>query len=138
MKIKDIEYFVETAQAASISEAAQRLYITQPSLTKAIQRLEGEIGVPLFLRRQDGVSLTEAGHQILPQARQILEFYQEWLQLGSQNALNGLEIYISRAFSDMFLPRILVQFRQRYPELPVRFEATRNPELFLSDRKSVV
>ncbi len=132
MKIKDIEYFVETAQAASISEAAQRLYITQPSLTKAIQRLEGEIGVPLFLRRQDGVSLTEAGHQILPQARQILEFYQEWLQLGSQNALNGLEIYISRAFSDMFLPRILVQFRQRYPELPVRFEATRNPELFLS------
>ena len=132
MKIKDLEYFVEAAQAASISEAAQRLYIAQPSLTKAIQRLEQEIGVPLFLRSRDGITLTEVGRQILPQARQVLKFHREWLQLGSQNALKGLEVYVGRSFSDMFLPRILVQFRRRYPELPVRFEATRNPEHFLS------
>lgn len=130
--MKDLEYFVETTQATSISEAAQKLYITQPSLTKAIQRLEREIGVPLFLRRRNGIVLTEAGRQILPQARQVVGYHREWLQLGSKNALKGLEIYVGRSFSDMFLPRILVQFRQRYPELPISFKVVRNPDTFLS------
>ena len=132
MKIKDLEYFITIAQSSSISEAAQRLYIAQPSLTKAIQRLEEEIGAPLFDRRRDGVTLTEAGRKILPQARQVVEYYTEWLSLGRQNELKGLNIYVGRAFSDMFLPRILINFRQRYPELPINFQTIRNPDSFIS------
>jgi len=132
MKIKDLEYFIVTTQSSSISEAAEKLYIAQPSLTKAIQRLEREIGVPLFDRRRDGVVLTDAGQKILPQARQMVEYYNEWLDLGRQTALEGLEIYVSRAYSDMFLPHILINFRQRYPELPINFSTARSADLYLS------
>ena len=49
MKIKVLEYFITLAEAKSINEAAQKLYITQPSLTKALQLFEKEIGVSHLL-----------------------------------------------------------------------------------------
>ena len=50
MKLKTLEYFVVLADSRSINEAAQRLYVAQPSLTKALQGMEQELGTKLFLR----------------------------------------------------------------------------------------
>lgn len=132
MKIEALQYFVVTAQSQSITESAKKLYMTQPSLTKAIHNLETELGFSLFERSKNGIVLTEEGRSMFPQAKQVVEYYQEWMQLGKKNELKGLNIYISRSFADMFLPRILVKFRQRYPELNINFEAVRNPDLYLS------
>lgn len=51
MKIKVLEYFITLAESQSINEAAGKLYIAQPSLTKALQLFEAEIGTQLFQRK---------------------------------------------------------------------------------------
>lgn len=132
MKIETLKYFVVTAQSQTITESAAKLYMAQPSLTKALHNLEAELGYQLFDRSKHGIVLTEAGKQIFPQARQVVEYYQEWMLLGKQKELKELHIYVSRSFADMFLPGILVSFRQRYPDLSIHFEAVRNPDIYLS------
>ena len=74
MKLKVLEYFIALAESKSINEAAQKLYIAQPSLTKALHLFEKEIGLPLFHRTKAGITLTEAGRKILPEARQMVEY----------------------------------------------------------------
>lgn len=65
--------FLETADAGSLSRAASQLGLSQPSLSTQIQRLEQQLGVPLFQRHGRGVTLTGAGQALYPRARQILE-----------------------------------------------------------------
>jgi len=68
----DLHYFIEVASTLNISRAAERLGITQPSLTLALQRLETSVGIPLLLRSRKGVSLTQAGKQLLLHARELV------------------------------------------------------------------
>ena len=73
MRIKQLEYLVKVAESASITQAANELYISQPSLSHAIKELEEEMNIILLNRSQKGVSLTTAGEEFLSFARQILE-----------------------------------------------------------------
>lgn len=137
MKISDLEYFITVSQSASISEASEKLYVAQPSLTKAIHRLEEEIGQPLFERHRKGVALTELGKKILPQAKQVVEYHKEWISLGHESNLQGIELYINRGFSDLLLPHILIDFRQRHPDIPISFQSVRRPDFFISRNTDV-
>ena len=65
MKMKQLEYLIKIAECGSISKAAQELYISQPSLTKAISGLEEEFHVQLLLRKPRGVELTIEGKSFL-------------------------------------------------------------------------
>ena len=69
MKMKQLEYLIKIAECGSISKAAQELYISQPSLTKAISSLEEEFHVQLLLRKPRGVELTIEGKSFLHYAR---------------------------------------------------------------------
>lgn len=71
----DLTYFVEVAATLNLSRAAERLGISQPSLTLAIQRLEQSVGTPLLIRSKKGVVLNQAGKQLLVHAR---ELFQKW------------------------------------------------------------
>lgn len=61
MTIKQLEYFMEVARSLNYSEAAKRLFISQPALSRSITALEEEMGVRLFIRNKHNVSLTPAG-----------------------------------------------------------------------------
>ena len=74
MKMRSLEYFVALAESKSINEAAKKLYVAQPSLTKALQLLERELGVALFERTGTGIRLTEAGEKILPEDISFQQF----------------------------------------------------------------
>lgn len=65
--------FLETAEAGSLSRAARRLGLSQPSLTAQIQRLERHLGAALFTRHGRGVTLTDAGLALVPRARRLLD-----------------------------------------------------------------
>lgn len=65
--------FIETADAGTLSRAAQHLALSQPSLSAQIQRLEKHLGAPLFDRHGRGVTLTDAGKALYPRARRILD-----------------------------------------------------------------
>ena len=125
MKLTTIAYFIAVAEAGSIRAAAQRLYIAQPSLTKAIQLMEEELGVRLL-------QLTDAGESILPQARQMMAMYNHWLELGSNIPLKKISIYSHISLTGFLVPDILLQFRESYPELTVNYYTDAEPERFLS------
>lgn len=72
MKIKQLEYLLKITECGSISKAAEELYISQPSLTKAISSLEEEFNVQLLLRKPRGVELTIEGKSFLHYARSVL------------------------------------------------------------------
>ena len=61
MTIKQLDYFMEVARSLNYSEAAKRLYISQPALSRSIASLEEEMGVRLFFRNKHNVTLTPAG-----------------------------------------------------------------------------
>ncbi|MBP9707466.1 MAG: LysR family transcriptional regulator [Oligoflexales bacterium] len=77
----DIEYFIEVAQTKNISRAAERLGVTQPSLSFAMKRLEDVFGESLFTRSRSGVQLTKAGKELLFHGRALLS---QWEQLRAE------------------------------------------------------
>jgi LysR family transcriptional regulator, hydrogen peroxide-inducible genes activator len=73
MELHQIRYFLAVEAARNFSRAAEHCCITQPALTRAIQKLEEEVGGALFLRRQRGVELTELGRAMLPRLRRAYD-----------------------------------------------------------------
>ncbi len=73
MTLQQLKYVIQTAQCGSINVAAQKLYISQPSLSNAIAELEREMGITIFTRSNRGVNLTEDGIKFLSYARQVTE-----------------------------------------------------------------
>src|SRR5919198_4184314 len=80
MDFRHIKAFIAVADALSVTKAAERLHISQPPLTRHIHQLENELGVDLFVRHRHGVTLTEAGRELLEKARLLdtaaSDFYQ--------------------------------------------------------------
>lgn len=75
MDIRQMKYFLEVARQGGISRAAERLYITQPSLTRQMQSLESEIGRPLFIRGGRHLRLTDTGELLRKRAEEIVELF---------------------------------------------------------------
>ncbi len=73
MKLQQLIYAVKVAECGNITEAARRLFVSQPSITSAIRELESEMGVVIFDRSNRGVVVTEEGETFLGYARQVLE-----------------------------------------------------------------
>ncbi len=73
MTLQQLKYIIEIAETGSITMAAQRLFIAQPSLSKSVAELEKEMGITIFNRSNRGVYLSEDGTKFLSYARQIVE-----------------------------------------------------------------
>ncbi|MFB5763263.1 LysR family transcriptional regulator [Paenibacillus medicaginis] len=73
MTLQQLRYVIEIANCGSMSEAAKRLFISQPSLSNAIKELESELGITIFERTNRGISLSIEGMEFLGYARQMIE-----------------------------------------------------------------
>lgn len=87
MTLQQLKYIVTVAETGNITEAAKRLFISQPSLTNAIRELEKEMQITIFHRTNKGVAVSNEGDEFLSYARQVLE------QVGllEEKYLNGKE-----------------------------------------------
>lgn len=73
MTLQQLRYMIRIVECGSITEAAKQLFISQPSLSNAIQDLEKELGISIFYRTAKGISLTVDGQEFLSYARQVAE-----------------------------------------------------------------
>lgn len=73
MTLQQLKYILTIVSCGSISEAAKRLYISQPSLSAAVKEIEQEFGIEIFLRSARGIALTNEGVEFLSYARQVVE-----------------------------------------------------------------
>jgi DNA-binding transcriptional LysR family regulator len=85
----EIQYFLEVSSTLNISRAAERLGITQPTLSLSVQRLEHSLGTPLLLRSKTGVRLTKAGSRFATQAKALLD---QWEKIRSDTLSEETEI----------------------------------------------
>lgn len=72
VELRHLRYFVAVAEAGTFTQAAERMYVGQPTLSQQIRRLEEFVGTPLLQRRREGVRLTEAGTILLEESRAVL------------------------------------------------------------------
>lgn len=122
LELRQIKYFLVLAQELNFSRAAERLFITQPPLTRQIQQLEEHLGVQLFLRNNKSVTLTVAGKSFLEEAQKIMVLVHEsenrtrLVNDGKVGLLN-IGIFGSAIFND--IPQLLLTFRTLYPEVNI-------------------
>ncbi len=122
MKIEDVRTFVAVAEQGSIQRAAKALGLTQPAVTRQIQRLEAGLGVPLLDRRTKPPGLTIAGSRVLPACRRMLKAAQDLKALagGGEEPSGSLSIGIAQGVEDIALGAPLDALRARFPKLGVR------------------
>src|SRR5215475_10285457 len=72
LELRHLRYLVAVADAGTFTDAAERMFIAQPTLSQQIRRLEEMVGTPLLQRRREGVRLTEAGAVLLEASRAVL------------------------------------------------------------------
>lgn len=111
MQLQQLIYFKEVAEQGSINKAADALMMTQPNLSRAIHRLEGELGLTFFLRDNKGVQLTEEGKQLYQYTCGILDRL-EIIKGMSRQA--GPRVLTVSAFPGLTSSRLLRELYERY------------------------
>lgn len=122
MKLHQLNYFIAVAEEGHVGRAASRLNISQPPLTRQIQQLEQELGVTLFERHASGMALTEPGKLFLEEARHarsVLELAIDRVKRAGRGELGRLDVGIFGSGILGTIPKIIHQFRSRYPGIDV-------------------
>lgn len=117
MELRQLKYFVKTAETLNFSEAARLLYVTQSTLSQQIRQLEQELGTALFVRDSHSVSLTESGEQLLPLAKRTLQdagACQDRIKDLQQMLSGSLNIGITYTFAPL-LTETVMEFLKIYP-----------------------
>jgi DNA-binding transcriptional LysR family regulator len=141
MELRHLRYFVAVAEALSFTRAAENLHLAQPSLTRQIKDLEGEIRVRLFDRSGKRISLTQEGEAFLPDARRLLaECTQsvQSVQRLSQGEAGQLNIgYVANVYRDL-LPATLGAFRKACPHTALNlFDMTPAEQSIALDERKI-
>ena len=122
MNLRQLEYLVAIAEHGSLTQAAESLFVSQPSLSQQIRALEDELGGALLERLPRGVRLTAAGQELLGEARATLAHADRGRRL-VRRALEldagRLEVAVTTSATAGILPRVLYDWQQRHPRIEV-------------------
>lgn len=113
MDLRHLRYFVVVAEEGNITRAAERLHIAQPPLSRQIQQLEEELGVPLLVRGSRPLTLTEAGQFFYAHARQLLSQTRELEAMTRRIGTIERKLSIGFVGSTLYgmLPKVIRRFR---------------------------
>lgn len=123
IKLKDLRYLVAVADTRHFGRAAEKCFVSQPTLSAQLKKLEDYLGVQLVERQPKNVTLTEAGEQIVARARRILEASEEVVTLARahRDPLAGrLRLALLPTVGPYLLPRVSQPIRKALPRLELR------------------
>lgn len=118
MEIRVLRYFLETAREENMTRAAERLFISQPTMSKQLKALENELGVKLFMRSNYNIKLTEAGMLLRERAEDILSLVDKTLEeFKSLDNLNSGDIYVGAPESEAMekFAQVVSDLQKQYP-----------------------
>ncbi len=132
LNLNRLRIFEAVLRAGSLTEAARRLRVTQPAVSRQLQELEAELGLALFDRRARGIRLTSAGAQLEPLVRRVLQ-HEAALEREAQ-ALLGLHhghlvVGASTTIGNYLVPELFEDIRARYPEVTLELEIGNTSEI---------
>ncbi|MGG2106501.1 LysR family transcriptional regulator [Lysinibacillus pakistanensis] len=121
MDLKQLQYFIAVTEQMNFSKAAEKLHISQPSLSNAIKKLEQEIGSPLLKRNTRNLQLTEAGELLYERAKVILKNMEvlkiemdEVIVHGTSEVTIGVMESIKH-----WLPKVIANYKRDYPQMMI-------------------
>ncbi|WP_299486546.1 LysR substrate-binding domain-containing protein [Acaryochloris sp. IP29b_bin.137] len=120
------------AQTGNFTKAAEKLYISQPTVSQRIHHLERDLDVPLFHRSHQKIQLTNAGEILLEYSHRILGLCQEIQRAlhDQKNAEAGnLVIGASTTLGEYLLPRLIGRYRHHHPQVPVQLHIQTTPQI---------
>ncbi|MFG5777846.1 LysR family transcriptional regulator [Comamonas sp. J-3] len=137
MRIDDLRYFVAVAEHGHVGRAAQRLGVTQPALTKGVQRLEASLGLQLFERSSRGMALTSVGGVFFERAKHVCIGLDEAVQEAEDlhlGAIGTIRVGVSPPFADSLVGEAFVQLLAQRPGAKARVTISLNDTLLNSLR----
>lgn len=117
MEVDQLRYFLRVAERGNFTRAAEELMISQPALSRSIQKLEEELGQPVFERKTRSVALTEAGKLLQSRAQQVLTLLADTKAEISDDGQSGqIRVGAIPTIAPFFLPDLLRQFSAEFPK----------------------
>jgi len=120
MNLKDLKYLVALADTGHFGKAAERTFVSQPTLSAQLKKLEEYLGVKLVERQPKNVQLTDVGRQIVVRARRMLEEGEEIVALARSNTdpyAGKLKVALIPTIGPYLLPRVMPKIRKALPHL---------------------
>ncbi|MBO9512669.1 MAG: LysR family transcriptional regulator [Variovorax sp.] len=133
MRLEDLRYFVAVAEERHVGRAAQRLGVTQPALTKGVQRLESGLGLQLFERSPKGMTLTSVGSVFFDRARLLCMGLDDAIQEAGElhlGAIGTIRIGTSPIFADGLVGETFAELHRQRPGAKARLTVSLNDTLF--------
>jgi len=132
LTLRQVRYFIATADAGKVSQAAAEMNVSQSTVTTAIKELEKELGTRLFERRSNGLDLTYEGHRFLQHAHQIVAAVAEAQRMSkslSRETKGRIHVAVTYTVAGYFLPRILARFQRAFPNVEVVMREIARPKM---------
>ena len=126
ISLRQLQVFEAVARLLSFTRAAEELFLTQPTVSMQIKKLENDIGLPLTEQVGKRLSLTAAGKSLYQASRDILDTLARFeMQIDDQKGLHTGQLRIAVVTTaKYFMPRLLGRFCQQYPDISVSLEVT--------------
>lgn len=124
LTVRQLEYFVATAEAGGVTAASVQLHLSQSALSMALSDLEKTLGVRLLVRHPRGVSVTGVGAQVLADARRLLSGLDDLQNSArdSQESMSGrLVVGCYSTLSPFLLPPVVAAFAEHHPDVDMTF-----------------
>ncbi len=125
MTITQLEYVVAVATYKSFVAAADKCFVTQPTLSMQIQKLEEELGIKIFDRNKHPIAITAMGEAIVEQARIVLsesEKIHELIQKQQNNVTGSFKIAVIPTVAPYIVPSLLENYASKYPEVKLEVQ----------------
>jgi LysR family hydrogen peroxide-inducible transcriptional activator len=132
MNLKDLKYLVALADTGHFGKAAERCFVSQPTLSAQLKKLEEYLGVKLVERQPKNVQLTEVGRQIVTRARRMLDEGDEIVALARSNTdpfAGKLKVGLIPTIGPYLLPRVMQKIRKAVPQLGLMLYEYQTEEL---------
>ena len=132
MNLRALNYFVKLADLRHFSKAAEACFVSQPTLSTQIKKLEDELGVQLVERSPKNIMLTPVGEDIAERARQVLADIEQLRQVArrSGNPAQGtLRLGLFPTLAPYFLPHVVPNLRRKYPQLSLQLAEEKTDDI---------
>lgn len=131
IELRHFKYFLAVAEDLHFRKAAERLFISQPGLSRQIKQMEDDLGIQLFVRHNRKVELTLAGIYLKKEITQVLkgiDYAIDYAKLIQQGKLGKLKFgYVGSAMQKI-IPDLLLQFKKEHPDVQFGFQEMSNQQ----------